>query len=127
MACNIPSEIVVFGSEGILTVPQPWLPSTPCRTARDPLPPETEFPPSTLLLQQGGFTSEITVEVDRDLFSYEADMVADHISARQAPAMNWADSLGNMQLMDRWRAEIGLSYPQDSSHRAAGLSTPLSE
>ena len=41
-------------------------------------------------------------------------MVADHISARQAPAMSWADSLGNMQLMDRWRAEIGLSYPQDS-------------
>ena len=114
VACNIPSEIAVFGSEGILTVPQPWLPSTPCRTARDPLPPETEFPPSSLLLQQGGSTSEITVAVDRDLFSYEADMVADHISARQAPAMSWADSLGNMQLMDRWRAEIGLSYPQDS-------------
>ena len=51
---------------------------------------------------------------DRDLFTYEADMVAAHIAERQAPAMLWADSLGNMRLLDRWRQEIGLTFPQDA-------------
>jgi hypothetical protein len=47
------------------------------------------------------------VEADRDLFTYEADMVAAHIADRQAPAMSWDDTLGNMRLLDAWRAEIG--------------------
>jgi hypothetical protein len=37
-------------------------------------------------------------------------MVAAHIADRQAPAMSWDDSLGNMRLLDAWRAEIGLEY-----------------
>jgi hypothetical protein len=49
--------------------------------------------------------------VDRDLFTYEADMVATHIAQRQAPAMSWDDTLGNMRLLDRWRQEIGLGLP----------------
>ena len=71
-------EITVFGTDGILRVPQPWLPSSPCRTAPDALPPDTTFP------------------------------------ARQALAMSWADSEGNIRLLDEWRAQIGLSYLQDS-------------
>jgi hypothetical protein len=27
--------------------------------------------------------------------------------------MSWADSLGNMRRLDRWRAEIGLFYDRD--------------
>ena len=50
------------------------------------------------------------VDVDRDLFSYEADMVADHIENRQAPAMPWDDTLSNMQLLDEWRKEVGVTY-----------------
>jgi hypothetical protein len=34
-------------------------------------------------------------------------MVAAHIGDRQAPAMSWEDTLGNMRLLDRWRQEIG--------------------
>ena len=49
---------------------------------------------------------QIVVEADRDLFTYEADMVAAHIADRQAPAMSWDDTLGNMRLLDAWRAEI---------------------
>ena len=114
VACNIPGEITVFGTDGILTVPQPWLPSSPCRTAQDALPMDTTFPASEILLQRGGERSTLLVEVDRDLFTYEADMVADHIEARQAPAMSWADSEGNIRLLDEWRSQIGLSYPQDN-------------
>ena len=112
--CEVPGNVTVYGTAGILTVPNPWLPSTPCRNATQPLPLDTPFPAATLLLQTPDQPpTEISVPADRDLFTYEADMVADHIEARQAPAMLWADTLGNMRLLDRWRAEIGLVYNQE--------------
>jgi len=113
VACALQNDITVFGSEGVLTVPNPWLPSTPCRTAKDALPLDTAIPPSEIHLNRKGETEVIVVEVDRDLFSYEADTVDAHIADRQAPPMTWDDSLGNIQLLDEWRAQIGLRYPQD--------------
>ena len=50
------------------------------------------------------------VEADRDLFTYEADMVANHIEERQAPAMSWDDTLGNMRMLDTWLKEVGVVY-----------------
>jgi predicted dehydrogenase len=113
VACNLPSELTVFGSEGILSLAQPWLPSSPCRNAREALPLDTAFPSSEIHLQRKGQTETIVVDVDRDLFTLEADMVANHIDARQAPVASWDDSLGNMKVLDQWRAEIGLVYSQD--------------
>ncbi len=113
IACNITAEITAFGAEGILTIPNPWLPSTPCRSAREALPLNTPIPSSEIHLTRKGETEVIVIDVDRDLFTYEADTVADHITGRQAPAMSWADSKGNIRLLDEWRAQIGLSYPQD--------------
>lgn len=114
--CNVPGNVSIYGSEGIITIPNPWLPSTPCRTAKQPLPLDTPFPPATIILQshQNQQLSEIEVSVDRDLFTYEADMVANHLEARQAPAMSWEDTLGNMRLLDRWREEIGVVYNLNS-------------
>ena len=110
--CNIGSGVTIFGSGGTITMPSPWVPSSRCRGARTPLPLDTTFPPSQIVLHsyQRGEAAEITVEVDRDLFTYEADMVANHIADRQAPAMSWDDTLGNMQLLDAWREEIGVVY-----------------
>jgi predicted dehydrogenase len=112
VGCRVPTEVSVFGSEGRLSVPTPWLPATPCRGAREALPLDTEFPPTTIHLWPNGASEPeaIVVAVDRDLFTYEADTVAANIDQRQAPAMSWDDTLGNMRLMDQWRAEIGLSY-----------------
>jgi aryl-alcohol dehydrogenase-like predicted oxidoreductase len=39
--------------------------------------------------------------------------VYDHLSERQAPQMSWADTLGNMKVLDQWRAKIGLEYPAE--------------
>ena len=110
--CNIGSKVIIYGSGGIITIPSPWLPSSPCRGARDAMPLDTTFPPSQIVLNsyQDRETTEISVEVDRDLFTYEADMVANHISDRQAPAMSWDDTLGNMKVLDSWREEIGVVY-----------------
>ena len=30
----------------------------------------------------------------------------------EAPEMTWADSLGNMAVLDRWRAEVGVRYEE---------------
>lgn len=108
--CNYGSNVVIYGTEGTLTIPNPWLPSSPCRGAREPLPPDTTFTATQLIVQssQSRETTEVTVPADRDLFTYEADTVAAHIADRQAPAMSWADTLGNMQLLDAWRAEVGV-------------------
>lgn len=111
VACGLTNDITVYGSAGVLNVPNPWLPSTPCRTAREALPPGTTFPPSEIRLTRKGETETIVVDVDRDLFTYEADTVAANIDNRQAPEMSWEDSEGNIRLLDAWRAEIGLTYP----------------
>ena len=116
VGCQMPVEVSVYGDDGILSVPDPWLPCSPCRTARAPLPPDTSFPSTTIKVWRHGERDpqEISVEADRDLFTYEADMVAAHIADRQAPAMTWDDTLGNMRLLDRWRQEVGVVYPQDA-------------
>lgn len=115
IACRLPIEAVAYGDEGMLSVVNPWLPSSPCRGARKPLPLDTSFPPTTLILTRYGEPApqEIMVEADRDLFTYEIDAVAANISARQSPDMSWDDTLGNMRLLDQWRQEIGLVYAQD--------------
>jgi hypothetical protein len=79
------------------------------RSAKQPIPLDTPFAPTTIEVTPRGSQSaqQIVVEADRDLFTYEADMVGEHIANRQAPAMSWDDTLGNMRLLDQWRQEIG--------------------
>ena len=115
VSCRMPDEVSIYGTEGVLRVPNPWLPSSPCRGAREPLPLDTVFPPTSLNLWRYGEPEpeEIVVEVDRDLFTYEADTVAENIVHRQSPAMSWQDTLGNMKLLDRWRREGGVVYEKE--------------
>jgi predicted dehydrogenase/aryl-alcohol dehydrogenase-like predicted oxidoreductase len=57
-----------------------------------------------------------TVEVNEPgwLYSFEADAAGEAIRAgRQelaSPGMSWADTLGNMRVLDKWRADAGLEY-----------------
>ena len=48
ISCELPGDITVFGTDGILNVPNPWLPSTPGRKAHKALPPDTRFPGSEI-------------------------------------------------------------------------------
>lgn len=57
-----------------------------------------------------------TVEVREEgwLYAFEVDAAGDAIQAGAQefawPGMGWADSLGNLRVMDKWRAAIGLEY-----------------
>ena len=121
--CKVPSQVAIYGSDGILEVPDPWTPCSPCRHAAEPLPPDTSFPAGEILLTRPGAAEpeSIAVAVDRDLFTYEADTVAAHLDDRQAPAMSWGDTIGNMKLLDLWREEAGLVYHQEQRFHAGTI------
>ena len=89
--------IEVYGSEGYLIVDDPWLPAGPGRIAVHRVGEEPR--------------EETTPPVAQ--YAAEADAVAEHVAARQAPQMSWADSLGNAATLDAWRAAIGLEYPAE--------------
>jgi len=39
--------------------------------------------------------------------------VAEHLDDRQAPAMSWEDSLGQVRAIDALRADMGLVWDQE--------------
>ncbi|WP_288430047.1 aldo/keto reductase [uncultured Agrobacterium sp.] len=76
-----------------------------------------------------------TIEVaeDRWLYSFEVDAAGAAIrnGAQEFayPGMNWADTLGNLRVMDQWRASVGLEYGVETATKrllnvAGGKVTP---
>ena len=94
----------IYGEDGHIVVPAPWSPTRDGGTSRFYL----HRPGQT---QPEEYRFETPAGAVAYLYTLEADHVAAHISARQSPAMSWADSLGNLKTLDRWRAAIGLVYP----------------
>ena len=98
----------IFGTEGSILVPDPWIPSREGGTTK-------------IIVNRKGKKKpqEIAIQAP-PLYSIEADTVASSIAARQAPppAMTWEDTLGNMKSLDAWRASIGMVY--DSEKPEAG-------
>ena len=105
---EMPNQTIIEGTFGTMTIDEPWLPGSPCRDATLSLPLDTPFPALTNIhLETESGRRDITVECDRDLYTYEADEVAASISARQSPLMSWADTLGNMNALQAWREISG--------------------
>jgi predicted dehydrogenase/aryl-alcohol dehydrogenase-like predicted oxidoreductase len=91
----------IYGSEGWIHMPDPWIPSRDGST--------TYF-----TVHKGGKAKKVKVMPDGILYALEADAVANAIAknSQQAdpPAMTWDDTLGNMRVLDAWRNSIGLVY-----------------
>ena len=95
------SSVRIWGTQGNIRVPSPWFPGSNGTTAE-------------IIVERKGQESEtIHVEAPAGLYTLEADTVAAHLDDRQAPTMPWADSLGNLQTLDRLRAALKLVYPQE--------------
>lgn len=95
---NGDNVVRVFGTEGSILVQDPWIPS------------RNGEPTKIVLNQNGKEKQEIVIEVPAGVYSLEADTVARNIEARQSREMSPDDTLGNLQMMDKWRAQIGLTY-----------------
>ena len=101
---NQRSVVHIFGSEGEILVTSPWLPAR-------------HGGASDIIVQRRGQPRQvIEVRTDAWLYAVEADTVARHIPQRQAPAMRWDDTLGNMRALDLWRRAVGLTYDQEKAH-----------
>jgi aryl-alcohol dehydrogenase-like predicted oxidoreductase len=105
------NHLRILGTEGSIVVPTPWLFSV-------------DGGSSSIWLHRHDReqAEEIVIQSERGLYTIEADTVASHLAERQAPAMTWDDTLGNMRTLDRWREAIGLVYDRET---VAGQALPL--
>jgi predicted dehydrogenase len=94
----------VYGTKGSLYLPTPWVPQEEVKL---------------VLTRAGRDPEDILVRSRENAYSLEADVLGDHLAARQAPfpAMSWDDTLGNLRTLDAWRREVGLEY---EGERAGG-------
>ncbi|MDL2410369.1 aldo/keto reductase [Rhizobium calliandrae] len=64
-----------------------------------------------------------TFEVNEDgwLYSFEVDASGEAIRAGRPefayPGIGWADSIGNLRVLDQWRASVGLEYEVEKATR----------
>ncbi|MBM7050333.1 MULTISPECIES: aldo/keto reductase [Rhizobium] len=77
-------------------------------------------------LIKGGETQTIEVKEERWLYSFEVDAAGDAIKAGGKefayPGIGWADSIGNLRVLDQWRASIGLEYQvEKATHRTKNI------
>jgi predicted dehydrogenase/aryl-alcohol dehydrogenase-like predicted oxidoreductase len=109
---NAGSEVRVFGSEGSLSLEIPFTPQA--------------GESHGIVIQRDGEPETRMTFADNttDLYALEADTVARYIEERQAPVMCWDDTLGNMRLLDQWRAALGVVY---AAELPQGQTLPLNK
>jgi len=110
---NQDNSVRIFGSEGNIVVPSPWIPARDGGTVKISVRKNSEKEPR-----------EIAVETQEKLYGIEADTVAANIERRQAqsPAMSWDDTLANLKALDMWRESLGLVYDVE---KADGQKLPV--
>ena len=95
---RVGTEAVLYGERGRIVLPDPWIP----QGQRQAL--ETSF----RVLREGHREEVVSVRTEQPTYALQAELVAKALPALEAPwpAMSWADTLGNMRALDRWRACI---------------------
>ena len=111
VAVQLDDVLRVDGSEGGLSVQTFWFASG------------KEGGKGEIILHRGGKTETIVVDEPRWLYTFEIEAASDAIRAgRQEfdpPGMTWADTLGNMMALDRWRSSVGLEFGIEKPDRRA--------
>jgi predicted dehydrogenase len=95
---DVGTTAIVFGERGRIVLPNPWIPNgsrqslaTEFTIHRDGCPPET-----------------VMVRTDKPTYAIEAEYVASALPAIEPewPAMSWADTLGNLRVLNGWSASL---------------------
>ena len=98
---NQDNDLHVFGTTGNIFLPTFWNPD------------RADGQSKITVTRYGQPVEEIVVQSDRNIYTYEADAVAENIDKRQYAMMSWDDTLGNMRTMDTWRLGIGMVYDME--------------
>lgn len=73
------------------------------------------------IIKRDGTQETVEVTEHRHLYAFEADAASQAIRAGKqefdAPGMSWADTLGNLRVLDKWRADAGLVYEIETPAR----------
>ncbi|GMV79969.1 MAG: oxidoreductase [Planctomycetota bacterium] len=104
VSVNLENVVRIFGSEGNIFLPNPWMPGRDGSATK-------------IVLTKKGAVQEFPIEYEKPLYAYEADTVAAYIKDRKAasPAMSPEDTLSNMKMLDQWRAGVGVEYGVEKS------------
>ncbi len=103
------NAVRIFGSLGSIVLLNPYV------AERD------GAAPSKIIVNRKGESSPREIPIDSPVtsFTHEADVCGHAIMAgaqeAPAPAMTWADTLGNIRTQDGWRNAIGLTYDAEKS------------
>lgn len=89
---------VVFGEQGKIVLPDPWIP----QSKRQCL--ETGY----TIFRDGKEPEVVSIKTELATYALEAELVADSLPGTEPawPAMTWADTLGNMRVLDAWQAAL---------------------
>ena len=107
VAVNQENAVRVLGTEGTIYLKNPWVFE---RTGGDA---------GHLAVQKKGEKAprEVSIPATVTSFTMEVDTFGDALAggAKQPPppAMTWADSLGNIALLDAWRASAGIVFDEE--------------
>ena len=108
---NQENALRIFGTEGNIYVPTPWVPARNGGSSKIIVTKKGEKEPQ-----------EITIDSPMFIYGIEADVVAENVRAGRkqapAPAMTWDDTLGNIKTLDAWRASCGLVYNAEKKENA---------
>ena len=95
---------IVKGKKGSISLTNPWTPGKeggPYKTS--------------IILETEGQTKTIEIHVKEHLFTFETEIASKAIieNRKEAlpPAMTWKDTLGNLEVLDLWRKEVGYRLP----------------
>jgi predicted dehydrogenase len=92
------TETVITGERGKIVLADPWIP----RGQRQGL--DSEF----TIYAEGKAPEVVAVHTTLATYAIEAETIADTLPDLEArwPAMSWADTLGNMRVLDAWLRDV---------------------
>ena len=104
------NQVRIFGTEGWIEVKSPWFGSGRQGGSAE-----------IVIHRPDGKDETIAIHEPRWLYTFEIEAAGQAIRAgRQEfdpPGMTWADTLGNMRVLDKWRAGIGLEFGIEKAER----------
>ena len=110
LTCTLRTEVdknvLITGSKGFIRLPAAFLPGRIDRFGGQP---------RIIVERHGEEAREIVIDAPGGLYTIEADTVVARAreGRTEAPEMTWEDSMGNMRVLDRWRAAVGVRYDDD--------------
>lgn len=95
---EVGTTAVVFGEHGRIVLPNPWIPAS-----------DRQGLESSFTVYGDDREPEVVrVRTEKPTYAIEAELMADTLPGIEPawPAMTWADTLGNMRVMDAWRTAL---------------------